>query len=65
MPISSRALGKSKEGSETRDTTVSPKHPTPLVGEDIVQSSMKVEKSKKVFQMLFCLTVVFRCIYRF
>jgi len=26
--ISSRALGKTREGSETRDTTVSPQHPT-------------------------------------
>jgi hypothetical protein len=39
MPISSQALGKTREGSETRDTTVSPKHPTPRTGDDIVQSN--------------------------
>jgi uracil-DNA glycosylase len=45
MPISSRALGKIREGSETRDTKVSPKHP-PLViktSDDIVRSSWKHE----------------------
>jgi len=39
MLISSRALGKTKEGSETRDTKVSLQHPTPRTGDDIVQSS--------------------------
>lgn len=43
MPISSQALGKTKEGSETRDTTVSPQEATPRTGDDIVQSSKKLE----------------------
>jgi len=34
--ISSRALGKTKEGSTTRDTKVSPQHPAPRTGDDIV-----------------------------
>uniref|UniRef100_A0AAU8B1R3 Uncharacterized protein n=1 Tax=Dulem virus 41 TaxID=3145759 RepID=A0AAU8B1R3_9CAUD len=29
MIISSRASGKTEEGSETRDITMSPQHPTP------------------------------------
>lgn len=41
MPISSRALGKTKEGSETRDTTVSPEHPPLYMSDDIVRSLWK------------------------
>ena len=39
MLISSRALEKTKEGSETRDTKVSPQHPIPRTGNDIVWSA--------------------------
>lgn len=46
MPISSQALGESKEGSETRDTTVSPQRPTPRTGDDIVQSCRKLQRQK-------------------
>jgi hypothetical protein len=46
MPISSQALGKSKEGSETKDTKVSLQRPTSQVDDDIVQSSWKHEKYK-------------------
>jgi hypothetical protein len=43
MPISSRASRKIEEGSETRDTTVSPKHPplTIKVSDDIVRPLWK------------------------
>jgi hypothetical protein len=46
MSISSRALGKIREGSETRDTTVSPEHPPLIIkiSDDIVRSSWKHEK---------------------
>ena len=43
MPISSQALGKTSEGSETKDTTVSLQRPTSQVDDDIVQSSWKHE----------------------
>jgi len=48
MPISSRALGKIREGSETRDTTVSPEHPPLIIkiSDDIVRSSWKHEKNR-------------------
>ena len=47
MPISSRALGKIREGSETRDTKVSPEHPPLMIkiSDDIVRSSWKHEKN--------------------
>ena len=45
MLISSRAFGKSKEGSETKDTTVSLQHPTTQVVDDIVRHSKKLEKT--------------------
>lgn len=38
MPISSEALRKIKERSETKDTTVSLQRATPRTGDDIVQS---------------------------
>ena len=41
MVICSQASGKTEEGSETRDTTVSPQRPTPRTGDDIVQSQEK------------------------
>ena len=43
MPISSQALGKTSEGSETKDTTVSLQRPTSQVDDDIVLSSWKHE----------------------
>ena len=47
--ICSQASGKTEEGSETRDTTVSPQRPTPRPGDDIVQSQ---EKSWTEFLMV-------------
>ncbi len=41
MLISSRASRKIEEGSETKDTKVSLKHPTPRTGDDIVQLLLK------------------------
>jgi hypothetical protein len=41
MPISSQALWKCKEGSETRDTTVSPQRVPSRTDDDIVQSMLK------------------------
>lgn len=41
MPISSEALRKIKERSETKDTTVSLQRATPRTGDDIVQSLQK------------------------
>jgi len=41
MPISSRASGKIEEGSETKDTKVSLKHPTSRTDDDIVQKLLK------------------------
>lgn len=42
MLISSRALWKYKEGSETKDTKVSLQHPPSYWDDDIVQSPMKI-----------------------
>jgi len=56
MPISSRALGKIREGSETRDTKVSLEHP-PLIlkiGDDIVRSSWKHEKMWVALPTTWC-----------
>jgi|GEM_PF-3379709 len=46
MVICSQASGKTEEGSETRDTTVSPQRPTPGTGDDIVQSRKKFRIDK-------------------
>lgn len=41
MPISSQALWRCKEGSETRDTKVSPQRVPSRTDDDIVQSVLK------------------------
>lgn len=46
MLISSQALRKFKEGSETRDTKVSPQEVTSRTDDDIVQS---LKKFKNIF----------------
>lgn len=46
MLISSQALGQTREGSETRDTKVSPQRPTPRTGDDIVQSCRKLQRQE-------------------
>lgn len=49
MPISSQALWKYKEGSETRDTTVSPQRVPSRTDDDIVQSMLKSIGEEKSF----------------
>ena len=49
MPISSQSLGKTREGSETRDTKVSPQRVAPRTGDDIVQSLLKNSREKESF----------------
>lgn len=44
MTISSEALGKTKERSETKDTTVSLQEATSRTDDDIVQSLQKCKK---------------------
>ena len=46
MPIMSQALGKTKEGAETKDTKVSLQEPTSRTDDDIVQS---LQKYKNIF----------------
>lgn len=47
MPISSQALGKTKEGSETKDTTVSLQRPTSQVDDDIVQAHGNMKRKSE------------------
>ena len=46
MPISSQALGKTREGSETKDTKVSLQEATPRTGDDIVRTLLKSSKEE-------------------
>lgn len=46
MPISSQALWKYREGSETKDTKVSLQEAIPRTGNEIVQSLLKSSKEE-------------------